>query len=372
MNDYEINDCRVNNLKIGSESNLALVRKTRFKHKLAIGLMALTGLASQVHADEPIKLILHHLHSPNAPTHAKLLVPWAEQIKQQSDGRIDVEVFPSMALGGKPSELYKQARDGTTDIIWTLTGYTPGVFPRTEVFELPTVHKGDAVATSLAIKDRFDLIADDYNDVKPLLVYVHAGNVIHTVDKPVGNLADLKGLKLRTPSRTGGWLIEEYGAEPVGMPLPDLPPSLSKKAIDGALVPFEIFPAFKMQDLTKHSIEGYNGDRFGTSVFVILMNKDKFDSLPADLQQLLEASFDEEMTANIGQMWMDFEKPGIELQEQSANSDVTELSETAMQDFNAAGQRVVDRWVIEMNEKGLNGQDIVDGAREAINKHSKQ
>jgi TRAP-type C4-dicarboxylate transport system substrate-binding protein len=337
---------------------------------LFIGLLV-SSTFLQAKDEKPIKLILHHLHSPNAPTQTKFLLPWAENLKKMSNGRLDVEVFPSMSLGGKPNELYKQARDGTVDIIWTVAGYTPGVFPRTEVFELPTVHKGSSVATSLAIKEDFDLIKEDFKDVKPLMVYVHAGNAIHTVNKPITSAADLKGLKIRTPSRTGGWLIEELGAEPVGMPLPDLPQSLSKNAIDGAFVPFEIFPAFKIQQLTKHSIVGYDGERFGTSVFMLLMNKDKFNSLPKDLQEIINKSVDLDMVKKVGEIWMDVEKPGIKMQKESPDSDVTTLSAEAMKDFDAAGQRVVQRWIKEVDAKGIDGQKLVDEARKAINKNSK-
>lgn len=319
--------------------------------------------------DEPIKLILHHLHSPKAAAHAKFLVPWAENIKKMSNGRLEIEVFPSMTLGGKPNELYKQARDGTADIIWTLAGYTPGVFPRTEVYELPTVHKGSSIATSLAIKEKFDLIKDDYKDVKPLMVYVHAGNAIHTVNKKVTSIEDLKGLKLRTPSRTGGWLIDELGAEPVGMPLPALPQSLSKNAVDGALIPFEVFPPFKFHQLTNYSAQGPDATRFGTSVFLLLMNQDKFNSLPKDLQLLIENSLDIDMVKKVGQIWMDVEKPGIKMQKDSG-SEIISLNKESMKEFDKAGQRVVSRWIEEVNKKGIDGQKLVDEARKAIEKNS--
>lgn len=71
-----------------------------------------------------------------------MLEPWAQRISETSNGRIEVKIFPSMALGGKPQELYQQVRDGVVDIVWTLPGYTPDMFPHTEVFELPTVRKG--------------------------------------------------------------------------------------------------------------------------------------------------------------------------------------------------------------------------------------
>jgi len=342
------------------------------KIKITSIVMGLTILTASLYANEkPIKLILHHLHSPKAPTHTKLLEPWAKEIEKMSNGKLQIEVYPSMTLGGKPTELYKQARDGVVDIVWTLAGYTPGVFPRTEVFELPTVHQGSSLATSIAIKEKFDLIKDDYKDVKPLLVYVHAGNAIHTTQKEVKSLEDLKGLKLRTPSRTGGWLIEEFGAEPVGMPLPTLPQALSKNAVDGALVPFEIFPAFKIHNLTKHSIVGPNDSRFGTSVFIMLMNKDKFNSMPKDLQDIVEKSLDMEMVKKAGQLWMDFEKPGIEKQKSSKDSDVTALSEESMKEFDKAGQRVVQKWISEVKEKGIDGEKLVNEARKAINANTK-
>ncbi len=75
-----------------------------------------------------------------------LIEPWAKSIEEASDGRIAFEIFPAMALGGKPPELYSQVRDGVADVVWTVTGYTPGTFPRIEVFELPSVHQGDARA----------------------------------------------------------------------------------------------------------------------------------------------------------------------------------------------------------------------------------
>ncbi len=320
--------------------------------------------------EEPIKLILHHLHSPKAPTHTKFLVPWAKKVEKMSNGRIVIEVFPSMTLGGKPSELYKQARDGTADIVWTVSGYTPGVFPRTEVYELPTVHTGDSLATTISIRENMDLIKDDYTDIKPLMIHVHAGNVIHTVDKKITSVKDLKGLKLRTPSRTGGWLISELGAEAAGMPLPALPQALSKHAVDGALIPFEVFPPFKFHQLTNYSTLEDGAKRFGTSVFLVLMNKDKFNSLPKDLQDIIEKSMDMDMVKKVGQLWMDVEKPGIKMQKKSGG-EINELSKQATKEFDALGEKVVLRWIDEVSSKGIDGQKLVDEARKAIKRNSK-
>jgi len=260
-------------------------------------------------------------------------------------------------------------RDGAADIVWTLIGYTPGVFPRSEVFELPSVHKGSALATNQAIQDVFDLVAADYKDLKPILVHVHAGNAIHMRDKAVHSVADLSGLKLRTPSRTGAWLIESWSAEPVGMPVPALPEALSKGVVDGALVPFEIVLPLKLQELTKYTVEGAGGSRFGTSVFLYAMNKERYDSLPDDLKAVIDANSGPALAAEIGKVWDDVEAPGRAAQLNSGGEIIT-LDAAATAAFAALGEKVTQRWIEETTAAGLDGKALVEAARAAVAKHS--
>ncbi len=326
-------------------------------------------LAGSVYAAET--LTVHHFLSPKAPLQTKFLEPWAKKVEEMSKGKLKIEIFPSMTMGGKPPELYKQVRDGVADIVWTLPGYTPGVFPRTEVFELPTVHIGDSLATAIAIKENMDLIKDDFDKIKPLMVYTAAGNAIHTTEKEVTNIEDLKGLKLRAPSRTAGWYISALGAEPVGMPLPALPQALSKGVVDGGFIPFEVFPPLKFHNLTKHSVEGPNGERFGTSVFMLLMNESRFKSLDKDLQKILMDSVDMDMVKKVGQIWMDVEEPGKKMQNESKGGKVHKLSQEEMAKFDKIGEQVVQKWIDEATSNGIDGQKLVDEARKAIAKNSK-
>ncbi|MCF8466857.1 MAG: TRAP transporter substrate-binding protein [Sneathiella sp.] len=329
--------------------------------------MAVMGAIS-VHAAE-VTLTIHHFLGPKSPAHVKMLQPWAERVEKDSGGRIEVKIFPNMALGGKPPELYQQVRDGVVDIVWTVPGYTPGVFPRTEVFELPTVHNGDAKATNAAIQEIYPLIAEDFKDIHPLLVHVHAGNALHTVDKKVMSLNDVKGMKIRTPSRTGGWMIEAWGADPVGMPLPTLPQALSKGVVDGGLVPFEIFPPFKLAELTKNSLVGEKDERFGTSTFLFAMNKDSYNRLPGDLKAVIDKNSGPAFSEEMGVVWNEVEKPGMGMQEKSGG-EIVHLDATAKAAFDAAGEKVVERFVEEVGKRGINGQQLVDDARKAIAKNS--
>ena len=100
---------------------------------LAAGTFAGSGAALA----QEVTLRMHQFLPPQANVPAKVLIPWAKRVEEASDGRIKVEVFSAMALGGTPPQLIDQARDGVVDIVWTLPGYSPGRFPRAEVFELP-------------------------------------------------------------------------------------------------------------------------------------------------------------------------------------------------------------------------------------------
>ncbi len=331
---------------------------------VALGLAAATFARAA-----EVTLTVHHFLSPTSATHARFIAPWAERIEAQSRGRIEVKVFPSMTLGGRPPELYRQVRDGTADIVWTLIGYTPGVFPRSEVFELPTIHRGSARATNLAIQDTFALLADDFADLKPILVHVHAGNALHLRNRPVRAIADVRSLKLRTPSRTGALMIDVWGAEPVGMPVPALPQALSKGVVDGALVPFEIMLPLKLQDLTRYSVEGADGSRFGTSVFLFAMNPQRYAELPDDLRAVIDANAGRMIAEDAGRLWDSIEAPGKAAQTASGG-EVIALDASTKAQFDVAGEAVVARWIAEADANGLDGQGLVAAARAAVARHS--
>jgi TRAP-type C4-dicarboxylate transport system substrate-binding protein len=334
------------------------------------GIMALATTVGAKAADPEFTFTIHHFLSPKATTQSKMIEPWVQRIEEASEGRIKFEIFPAMSMGGKPPELYRQVRDGSADIVWTVIGYTPGVFPRTEVFELPSVHVGSATQTNLAIQYSMDLIKEDFADVHPLLVHVHAGNALHLTN-PLDLYGDasFEGLKFRTPSRTGAWLIEAMGAEPVGMPVPALPQALAKGTVDGAFIPFEIVPPLKVHELTTMSVEGRNKERFGTSVFLYAMNSDSYASLPDDLKKIVDDNSGRDFAKEMGEVWDAAEAPGKSLQYESGG-EIIRLDEAATAKIAELGQGIVDRWVKEVEAKDIKGKSIVRWARSAMDKYT--
>jgi len=328
------------------------------------------GVASSAMAAE-YTFKLHHLLSAKAPAHTKMLVPWAKQVEKNSGGRVKIDIYPAMSLGGKPPQLIRQARDGVVDIVWTVNGYTPGLFPRTEVFELPGVHTNNPAATTRAMYDMFqDDLKAEYKGVEVMFLHVHAGQGIQMVDKLVRKPSDMKGLKMRIPTRTGAWIIEALGASPVGMPVPQLPQALAKKIVDGAFIPWEIIPPLKIQNQTKYQIEGINKERFGTTSFQVSMNEGRWNGLPADIKKAFKDASGPDWWQKVGQIWAANDDGGIKVAVASGNKHI-QLTRAETDAFNKALDPVVARWIAEVKGKGIDGTALVAKARKLIAKYSK-
>ncbi len=334
---------------------------------LAAGTFAGSGAALA----QEVTLRMHQFLPPQANVPAKVLIPWAKRVEEASDGRIKVEVFSAMALGGTPPQLIDQARDGVVDIVWTLPGYSPGRFPRAEVFELPFMMT-DAEAGSRAYWELFesDMKDTDFKDFKILGTWMHGPGLIHAQGDGVQKLEDMSGKKLRGPTRVINGLLGEMGATPVGMPVPAIPEALSKGVIDGTVIPWEVVPALKVQELVNTHTEFAGDAALYTAVFVLAMNKAKYDSLPDDLKKILDDNAGLEFSALAGRVMQENDAPGRKLAAERGNNIVT-LDEAEVERWKAAAKPVIDNWIAEMNDKGIDGADLYERAQALIAKHSK-
>src|SRR5512134_2001809 len=321
---------------------------------ISTAVAAACALLSAPAIAQQISLKLHHLLPAAAPAHTKMLAPWAKDVEKAAGGKVKIELYPNMTLGGKPPELINQVRDGVVDIVWTVNGYTANLFPRSEVFELPFIHTNNATATNLAMRDMLlsGDIAEDFKDVKVMFLHVHAGQGIQMAEKEVRKPDDLKGLKIRIPTRTGAWIIEALGAAAVSMPVPDLPQALSKKVVDGAFIPWEIIPPYKLHEVTKFQIEGPNKVRFGTTTFQVSMNKNTWAKLPPDVQKAFDANNGEARWREVGQIWTKSEDVCIDMAVKAGNKHIV-LTDAELAAFRTKLEPVVQRWINEVKGQGI-------------------
>ncbi len=334
-----------------------------------VGAAALaTGFGAAPLAAQDVTLTLHQFLPPQANVPKLVLDVWADNVEKDSGGRIKVDRYPSMQLGGSPPELMDQAIDGVADIVWTVVGYTPGRYPSTEVFELPFMMT-NARAASRAYWEMFETHMKDteFKDVHILGTWVHGPGLIHA-NKEVRSPADMEGLKIRGGSRLANALLSKVGATPVGMPVPAVPEGLSKGVIDGTTIPWEVTAALKIPELVTNHTE-FTGNALYVLTFVLAMNKDRYEGLPDDLKKVIDDNSGVEFSVFAGGTQADSDGPAREAAVARGNNIVT-LDEAETAKWKEVAQPIYDEWVAEMNEKGIDGQALIDEARMLIDKYT--
>ncbi|HQR19464.1 MAG TPA: TRAP transporter substrate-binding protein [Burkholderiaceae bacterium] len=324
-------------------------------------LLAAASLAAAAQA--PVTLKVHHFLPPGSTTHAKMIVPWCAKIEAESKGRLKCQIYPSMQLGGTAPQLYDQVRDGVVDVIWTLPGYNAGRFPAMEVFELPFMI-ADAQSASRAAWQFYERHGrEEFRDVKPLAVHVHDAGYLHTRDRPVRTLEDLRGMKLRAPTRQTNRLLAALGATPVSMPVTGLADAMSKGVLDGAMVPWEVVPAVKIQEVARfHTETDPNAPALYTAVFLFAMNTKTYAGLPDDLKAVIDRNSGVELSAQAGRLWDEQKAPARKLATDRGNT-VFVVPAAELARWQVAAQPVITDWIADVGRRQIDGNALLDDAR---------
>jgi TRAP-type C4-dicarboxylate transport system substrate-binding protein len=332
---------------------------------LAAALLFGAGGASA----QEVTLRLHQFLPLQSTIPGDAIEPWIERVEAASGGRIEIQHYPSMQLGGAPPSLYDQARDGVVDIIWTVLGYTPGRFHKTEAFELPfMVTSGEA--TSKAFHEYvMENALEEFADVKPLVFHTHGPGLLHVKGRTVRGIGDMEGLKLRGPTRVITAMLERLGATAIGMPVPAVPESLSKGVIDGAVIPWEVTLPLKVAELVD-SHTGFEGEHgLYTATFAMVMNKDSYESLPDDLKKAIDDNIGIETAGMFGAAMDAGDVVGEKVAREAGNT-IVMLNAAEQEKWREAAQPVIDEWIESMDAEGADGAALVEKARSLISAHS--
>ena len=334
---------------------------------LLITSLTIVSFSHIAYAEKTV-LRLHQFLPSQASIPSKVLEPWARKIEAESGGQVSIELYPSMQLGGRPADLMDQVRDGVVDMTWTLFGYTPGRYPKTEVFELPFMVT-TATATSMAFQEYYEqFMKNDLPGVHVLAVHAHGPGVLHTRDAQVKKLEDMKGLKIRGTSRVVNAMLSSLGASPLGMPVPAVPEALSKGVIDGTVIPFEVVPSLKIPELSPYHTEFSGKHGLYTGTFVFAMNEAKYKSLPESVRKVIDDNSGMALSKLFGEQMDAGDEFGRELADKAGNTTL-KLSEEETARWRAASDDVIEQWVKEMDDKNKQGTKLYQSAKALIEKY---
>ena len=287
-----------------------------------------------------------------------VLIPWTKEIEKKSQGKIKTKLFLGGSLGKAPAH-YDLAAKGIVDISYHLHDYTPGRFPMTSVFSLPFMTP-TAKITSEAMWKTLQEEPDfqkEYSDVKVLALFCHPGGDFHIVSRPVRNVNDFAGLKIRSSNSFVNEALKLWKATPVSMPITETYQAMEKGVVDGTVLPWEGIATFKLDEVTKYTTIA---DMY-TMTMIFVMNKQSWNSLPKDLQKIIDDTTGLGLSIHAGE---EFDATDVPFRQRALDKGIEEiiLPASEIQKLKDLTMPMREEWVKTMEARGLNAKSVLKTA----------
>ena len=336
-------------------------RKKRFIFSVLCLIMIMLATVS-ISSAGPVKLT-YSCFFPPSHIQSILAEQWGKEVEKRTGGAVKIEYFPGQTLT-KSNQCYDGVVQGLSDIGFAVLAYTPGRFPVMLAVDLPLGYTSGVAATKV--------INDVYNKFKPkelddtqvMYLHAHGPGLVSTKDKPVLKIEDMKGLKFRSHG-TSAEVVKALGGTPIAKPMPETYEMLQKGVVDGAVYPLESNKGWKLGEVVRYCTANLTS-AYTTSFFVV-MNKDKWNSLPPKVQKTIE-EINAEWVVKHGEAWDTSDMIGLKyLLEQGGQIIGQDSKESAR--WKAAVAPIVDQYVKDLDKKGYNGKEIVDYIKTSLNKY---
>ena len=324
----------------------------------ALLLSTLGGLASGIapgaRAQERIELKISHYLPPVHGIHTDFIEPWAKALEQGTGGKVSTRVFPGNSPFGNIANQYDQVQAGVVDIAVGLHGIPRGRFPRTGIIDLPFLTRSADEATRILWTLYPKYLKDEYQGVKVLGLFAHNGGVIHTRERKVERIEDLKGLRIRSPSPAVNEMLSFLGATPVGMPPAQVYENLQKGVIDGVVFPWDPVKSFRLDELLRYHLEA----RSYTVSFYFVMNEKKYNALPADVRTAIDKLSGDNLVPKFGPWWDKWDAAGLAAANARGNT-VTQLSDSDRAQWRKTLAPMIEKELDKLAKDGIaNAREI--------------
>lgn len=322
----------------------------RTNNKLIASLVVSTclGIASASAQAQQVNLKISDYLPPGHGINTDFIKPWTEDISACTNGEVTFNIYPGGTQFGNIAKQQEQVLAGVIDIAVGLNGIPRGRFSRTSIIGLPFLTR-DAGAASQALWDLYpEYLKPEYKGLKVLALFAHNGGLIHTADKKVETMKDLKGLRLRTPSPAISEMLTYLGATPQGLPPGQVYQAVQKGVIDGTVFPWDPIASFGLNEVLDYHLDA----GVYTVPFFFVMNQRKFDSLPEDAQACIDKFSGQTLISKFGPWWDKWDAVGSE--EAKASGDViTTLSPEERDHWREALQPMITSYLDDLEASGV-------------------
>ena len=336
----------------------------RFQVASLITIFLLVGFSFYAPVAKGQTKLNYSVFFPAPHKNAQLATAWAKEIEKRTNGKVQITVFPGGTLT-PADKCYDGVAKGLSDIGFSVLAYTRGKFPLTEVADLPLGAKSALASTRLINEFYKKFKPKEFDEVKVMYLHGHGPGILHT-KKEVKSLQDLKGLKIRCTGLAAK-ISGQLGATPVAMPMGETYDALSRGVVDGSMAPYEALQGWKWGEVVKFTVEDW-GAAYSSGMFVV-MNKDKWNALAPDIQQIIE-KVNEEYAEKQGKLWDEIDKAGKDYTMGRGNK-IVSLSQDENWKWTKAVKPILDDYVKNAKEKGLPGEEALKFCLETLYKLQK-
>lgn len=300
---------------------------------------------------KPIELT-YSIFFPAPHKNTVLAGEWAKEIEKRTNGRVKITIFPGGTLT-PADKCYDGVVKGISDIGMSVMGYTRGKFPLTEVIDLPLGYKSGISATRLINQYFLRFKPKEFDEAQVLYLHAHGPGILHT-KKAVHKLEDLKGTRIRSTGLSAK-VVSALGGVPVAMPMGETYDALKRGMVEGSMAPIESLEGWKWGEVVKFTTESF-GASYSTGFFVVV-NKEKWNALPAELQKIIEG-VNQEWIEKTGKLWDEIDKSGKAFTLKAGNQ-VISLSGEENERWARAAKPILDDYVNSMKAKNLPGEEAL-------------
>jgi TRAP-type C4-dicarboxylate transport system substrate-binding protein len=331
--------------------------------------MTTTTVTTTTTAPATIELIYADWNPSGAPV-TQSYVDWANRIEQDTGGRVKITNYFAGSLAGN-TEVFRACQTGMADIVSYVVGSNPGLLPLNEGGLLPFIGWPDSATATKAYRELLQTTPELLGEFQGLKVMVGGarqmpGFQLHMTKKDALLPADLKGTKIIASGQLGK-LVEAAGGAPVSLGALDWYTSLERGLAEGHFIFFAAADAFGLLELEKyHTMFGDGGSN--ASPYLQLMNLDTWNSLPPDIQKIIE---DEATNLGDYQLGMDIQEEQSKIDKAKSTGTVTYITAEQLQAWKDLAKPIQDAWIADTASKGLPGQAIYDKIQQLIAKYSK-
>lgn len=275
---------------------------------------------------------------------------WCKEVEKRSNGRVKISFYPGGTLV-PANQSYEATVKGITDVCLTAQQWTAGRFPLTEGAALPLGVKSAQQGTKMMNAWYTKFKPKEYDDVKVLYMFASGPSHFMTV-KPLASVSNLKGMKIRAAGETSK-IVAAMGAVPVSVPISDAYEAFQRGVCQGVFLAAEGLKAFRWGDVL-HGLQ-WNEGIGSISTLLVVMNKEKWASLPPDIQKILD-QVSYEWIEKTGKGWDDIDRDAIEFAK-TKGMKVTTISKEEQAVTVKKMKPLLDAYLMNMKKLGLPGEE---------------